>query len=181
MGNYGVCGVHCVLYYCGIEHMLVNIYDYVNKESEEKELIYLHVEPELYKVIFESLHKEGFQIETFNIPHLMQIYHNEGIKCLADYFLDCERKAKDKGYLGIRVVNQVSYLLKKVSNEDFLDFENVLTEAVEGKNISIMCAYDFDDYINKKKFINDTLLEQSFDNHNYRFYKFKLMKNTRCI
>lgn len=181
MGECGNHGVHCVLYYCGIEHMLVNIYDYVNKGIENKQLVYLHVEPELYKVISENLHKEGFQIEILNIPYLMELYNNKGVKCLMDYFFDCEKKAKDKGYLDIRIVNQVNYLLKKVSNEEFLNFEKVLTEAIEGRNISMMCVYDFDDYINKKTFINDTLIEQSFNSHNYRFYKFKLIKNTRCI
>lgn len=82
--------------------------------------------------------------------------------------------------MGIRIINQVSYLLEKVSNEEFISLEKVLTKAIKDINVSIMCAYDFDDYVNKKK-VNNTLIKQSLNNHNYRFYKFRLMKNTRCI
>ena len=180
MDNYGLKGAHGVLYYCGIEHMLVNAYDYLSKGIENKQLVYLYVEPEFYKIISENFHMEDIHIEAFNIPSLIQLYSNKGVKYLTDYFFDCEKRAKDEGYMNIKIINQVSYLLKEVSNEEFLNFEKILTEAIKGKNISIMCAYNFDDYI-KERAEEDTLFKESLNNHNYRFYKFKLIKSTSCI
>lgn len=94
MDNCEINGVHSVLYYCGIEHMLVNINNYIEKGIKERQLIYLYVEPKLYKTIYENLRGKNVEIESFNIINLIEVYNKGGIKHLAQYFVDCEKKSE---------------------------------------------------------------------------------------
>lgn len=181
MKTYKTSGVHCVFYYCGLEHLIVNIYDYVNKGIEKNELVYLFGESEIIQFILKHVYMHKDRIQTLNIPDLINTYNGEEMMPLAKEILSWEKVAKEKGYSGIRIINQVSYLLNNISNRDFLNFENLLNQLVKESNISVMCAYDFDDYFNEKLVDDDALIEQSFKIHSHRFYNFKIIKNTECV
>lgn len=178
MDEHKISGIHCVFYYYGTEHLIINVYDYINKGIEKNELIYLCVDPEMQKIMFDYLHKYNTQIQTLNIPKLINYYDN---KDMLREFLSYEKSARKKGYTGIRIINQVNYLLKGISNEQFLSFENLFNEIIKELNVSIMCAYDFDEYLSKKHVVNEVLMEQSLKMHSHRFYNFKVVKNTECL
>lgn len=181
MNEHKQSGIHCVFYYYGAEHLAINIYDYVNKGIKKNELVYLCVEPEIYKTIFKYLQKHNNQIEILNIACLINKYNTNDIEELLTSFSSYKELAREKGYSSIRIVNQVNYLLSSISQDQFMDFDNLLNKVVEKLNISVMCAYDFDDYLNKKQLIDDTLMNQSFRVHDHRFYNFRMIKNNGCI
>lgn len=181
MDEHKIAGIHCVFYYYGVEHLIVNVYDYITKGIEKNELVYLCMEPKIHKDTLSYLERYNTQIQPLNISYLINAYNNKDMKCLLKDFSNYERAAKEKGYTGIRIVNQVNYLLKNISNDQLLSFDNLLNEIAGKLNISIMCAYDFDDYVNKKQLVNDALIKQSFKVHNHRFYNFKIIENTEYI
>lgn len=174
-------GIHCVSYYCGKEHFIINTYEFANKPNKEKQLLYLYVESEFYGLISKVLTNNNIDIEFIDMPRIIKMYSDNGIESLNNYFYDCEEKAKNEGYSSVKIVNQVSYILKNVSHKVFVDFEEAVSYIIKDKNISMMCAFDFDDYINSKKVFNEEVIKQSLKNHSYRMYKHRLIENTRCM
>lgn len=181
MNEHKLSGIHCVFYYYGIEHLTVNLCDYVNKGIKKNELVYLCVEPEIYNTTFRYLHKNNNQIEILNASCLINKDNTVDVEGLLMSFVSYKELAKRKGYSSIRIVNQVNYLLHNMSQEQFIGFDTLLNKVVEELGISVMCAYDFQDYLNKKQSIDDNLMSQSFRVHNHRFYNFKMIKNNGCI
>ena len=181
MNEHKLSGIHCVFYYYGVEHLVINLYDYINKGIEKNELVYLCVEPEIYNSMFKYLCKSNNQVEILNISYLINKNNTNDIEKILTGLESYKKFAEEKGYSSIRVVNQVSHLLNRMSREQFISFDKLLNEVVEKLNISIMCAYDFDDYLNKKQLIDEALMNQSLKVHNHRFYNFKMIENNGCI
>lgn len=147
----GIAGLHAAFYYFGYEHLLVNMYRYIKEGFENNELVYLAFDPDLYERVTYQLALSGIPknfCEPFSMKDIILKYSNKEIKEKIS-FLD--KKTIKKNYNGFRLVSQVSYSIKETSKESYLYFEKGATEAFKGTNSSLLCIYDFEDFIYQKK------------------------------
>lgn len=70
-----------------------------------------------------------------------------------------------RGFNGVRMIGQPSYAIKLTSEEDFLSFEAELSKSFKDLTASALCLYDFYDYTNGGKVINEKVIRNSFETH----------------
>lgn len=46
-----------------------------------------------------------------------------------------------------------------------MEWEENLTQVIKNTNSSLFCLYDFEDYIEEQKYIDDEVIEKSHDTH----------------
>lgn len=169
-------GNHCVFYYFGNDHLIVNMYKYIKDCIERNEYVYLCVEPKLYDRVCECLDKYVKHISYFDINRIVSLHKEVGNKAVKTEFRECEDNIYARGYSGIRIIGQISYIMKDSLLEDFLSFEENLEELIHDLKISCMCLYDFEEYI-KHRISGDTLIKQSLSTHTHRLFKGQIQKN----
>lgn len=176
MVNANIFGCHSSFYYFGIEHLLVNMYTYINNGINRKELICLCMKDTVYDKVLETLGTKYKHIQLCEMDKIINIHKCLGLERARNNLLEYEKKAKDEGYTGIRFIIQPDHLIFKTSEKDFLSFEKDINHIVLGVNASFMCIYDFEDYITNKLFINNNVIEESYKTHTHRLYNNELSK-----
>ncbi|MBC2581129.1 MEDS domain-containing protein [Clostridium sp. DJ247] len=177
MMDYYKFGNHCVFYYFGIDHLMVNMYKYIKDCIERNEYIYLCAEPKLYDRVCKCLDKYTEDISYFDINRIINLHKEAGNKAVKIELRDCENNIYTQGYSGIRIIGQVSYIMKDLLPKDFLSFEENLEELIHGLKISCMCLYDFEQYIEHNTAHNNVLIKQSLSTHTHRLFKGQIEKS----
>jgi hypothetical protein len=166
---------HTLFYYGSLEHLAVNMYYYIKNSIDNNKQIYLLIEPGLYKLLINSLlikNIDGKNIQEETINKLI----NKNIKSIITNFVYLENEAKKNGYKGADIICQATYAIKNTSKNFFLEFEDRITDALNKTDSSMLCLYDFDDYMYKKKYIDEDIFNESFKTHSYILLNFKINK-----
>lgn len=106
-------------------------------------------------------------IKFKTIKELIESNRHGGLTKLKEQINNISLDNEIKNYRGIRWIEQPSYAIQSISQKDFLDLKINLSEVLNNTNASLLCIYDAYDYMNKDKFINETVIKQSPTTHSY--------------
>jgi len=159
--------LHSAFYYYGIEHLKVNLYYFIKRSESEDQQVYISSQKKLYNNLTEKLIEAGISED---------IIHNHSVNNL---ILNCRR---DKNSLREKLHNsnkikwiiKVDYSIKETSKKFFLEWEEKLTEVIKNTKSTMLCLYDFEDYMKEQKYIDDEIIEKSKDTHSHVLYQFLL-------
>ncbi|MCK8825137.1 MEDS domain-containing protein [Fuchsiella alkaliacetigena] len=172
-----VFGLHPVFYYYGFEHLLVNMIPYIKQGLENDELIYFSCADDLYqRLVIENLDFRE-SIELKSIIELLASHKFGEKKGLAEKIENLVAAAQARGYSGIRWVCQPGYVMQTNSKEDFLKLEENLSSALKDTKLSLLCIYEFEDYLEEKEYIDQKVINKSLATHEYLLNQFSLKKN----
>ncbi len=173
-------GSHMAFYYCSPEHLAINALEYLKEGEERKQKLYIYMDPLLFgklNQLFEKL-GDGCNIEHLYLEQLIQGYKADGIQKLRGHINELVWECRRDRYEGIRAIVQVAFAIKQTSKEDFLNFEEVITGIIENTAFSLMCTYDFYDFITKKQIIDKEVIKKSLKTHPYILNQFSIKVNT---
>ncbi|WP_416175917.1 MEDS domain-containing protein [Clostridium sp.] len=169
-------GFHSAFYYFGYNHLCINMNNYINSGLKGGEFVILLIGDNLYNYIKNGTNindKNSMCIQNFNkIVDLYKSLGRDGIQRILNQY---QCKAIKSGYSGLRFIIDVSNFISMTSKNDFLDVDFSITSIIANSKSSVICAYDFEDYVNRKKFIDDEIIEKSYQTHPYRLYMGKVV------
>lgn len=172
-----VMGIHSCFYYCGAAHLLVNMFAYIAAGIKNNEKIYISMEEYLFVRLTDCFKKKDVN-EFLNFKSVKELINNHkssGLTGLKEELHYHVTKSTKEGFNGIRWIGQSIFAIQETSKQDFLNCEKHLTEAVKGTKSSLVCNYDFFDYVNTKEYIDDEVFEGSKNTHSHKLYNFKLI------
>lgn len=172
---HNIAGRHSMFFYYSKEHLLVCLAQYLKKGIEKNEFCPVFLQPDWYKELFEYFKK--INLPTKNIQHypvneMLESFTNAGSAGFKEKALELTKWAKDEGFTGIRMIGQTCYAIDLSSKKEFLKFEKAINDAFSGTSIGGLCVYDFNDFINTSKYIDDEVLCDSFKTHTNIYYQY---------
>jgi len=168
-------GKHSMFYYYCEEHLFINLAKYIAKGISNKEKIYISMEKSMYEKLMDILIINNIAIQSIsflNVKKFMLGSNINGVSELKKIIYRNEKEESNKEFAGIRYIWQPSHVIRETSKEVFLDFECRLTYALKGTSSSLLCVYDFHDYINEKDIIDEDIIQESTNTHTYVLEKF---------
>ena len=175
MINSSIFGLNSSFYYFGVEHLIINMYQYIKEGIERKEKICLYTDLKLYKKLLKYVNTKNNCVEYVDMTQVINEYTKLGVDNIRKEVLKYIDEINKKGYIGLRCIIQVDYAIYNTSQDMFLIFNKNILNIISGTNVSCMCIYDFEDYLKDKKLINEKVIKESYKIHNYRLYNRKLM------
>ncbi|MCT4618881.1 MAG: MEDS domain-containing protein [Marinisporobacter sp.] len=174
---YNISGIHSTFYYYGENHLFTNMIQYIDHGIKNKEIIHISMKPELYDKLLKFLSTFEIpqeHIKFYPVKELILSNKTGGLDGLKKKVAVCTKEALEKGYGGIRWIGQPTYAIQETSKDDFLSWEINLTEALQNTKVSLICIYDYYDYINDKKVIDERVINESLNTHSHVLNKFYL-------
>ncbi|MCH3964752.1 MAG: MEDS domain-containing protein [Clostridium sp.] len=178
MRNKNVFGCHSSFYYFGLEHLYVSMCQYIKLCIEEGNFIYLIVDDKLYSNIkgFTEINKNN-SLQISDVCRMINIYNSLSKNEIKEKLLKCENEIVKRGFKGLSFIIDVAYLISHTSKEDFLKIDFDITRLISNTRTSVICTYDFEDYLDEKRIIDDEIMEKSYESHSYRLYKNRLVNS----
>lgn len=152
---------------------------YIKNAVENNEAVYISMEESLYETLIDILKDNLVNTNgiTFSpVKELILSYKAEGAVGLRTKILKCQDEVFAKGFQGIRWIGQPTYAIKTTSREDFLNWEEGLTEALKYTRVSLICIYDYYDCMNESKYIDRKVIVDSLRTHS-TIYKHTMLEN----
>ena len=165
-----VFGTHTTFYYYGDQHLLVNLYFYINEGIKNNELIYVSMEEDLYNKLLNFLTINNVSTENIkfkNVKELILGHKKGGFNGLVETAMSILENSNIQKYNGLRWIGQPSFAIKGTSEDDFLHMEEDLNKFIKNMNAALLCVYDAYDYINKGEIINKKVIEESLKTHSF--------------
>ncbi|GAB6138113.1 MEDS domain-containing protein [Halanaerobaculum tunisiense] len=169
-------GLHSSFYYLNKEHLFVNIYNYIIDAIKNKKLIYISMKPELYHELINKTTlspKFRTKIEFHSVKKLITDY-KKGQNSIKENIK--KQESLNNNYTGIRWIGQPSYIIQKTSKKDFLDWEQQLTKSFKETNSSMLCIYNFNDYLENEDIIDEKIINESLKTHSHILNQFRFKK-----
>ncbi len=171
-------GNHFVFYYYGEEHLFINLNYYIKQGIDKNQLIYISMEQNIFEKFLYNLNKNGISDDSIvfkSVKELIETYNEKGLECFEKMINQLINECLQKGYTGIRFIGQPSFAIKQTSKKEFLDWEKILSKATSNKKFSILCIYDFYDYLYNKHLIDDKVFLESLTTHTHLLNDFELI------
>ncbi|HBJ2623289.1 MEDS domain-containing protein [Clostridium botulinum] len=165
-----VFGTHTTFYYYGEQHLLINLYFYINEGIKNNELIYVSMEEELYNKLLDFLKVNKVPTENVKfraVKELISGHKKGGFNGLVETATNILGNIGIEKYNGLRWIGQPSFAIEGTSQKDFLDMEADLNKFIKNMNAALLCVYDAHDYINKGKVINEKVIKESLQTHSF--------------
>ncbi len=152
-----IMGTHSTFYYYGKDHLFANMIQYIKVGVDNNEVVYISMQPQLYEDLKKYLNNFGIQdkyLKCQSIKQLININKTGGERCLKEKIEILVEKEIKQGYSGIRWICQPTYAIEQTSKNDFLNWEINLSKGLKNTKASLICIYDYCDYIHRKKVID---------------------------
>ncbi|AZV58127.1 MEDS domain-containing protein [Clostridium sp. AWRP] len=175
MINRSIFGINSSFYYFGLEHLIINMYQYIKKGIERKEKICVYTDLKLYKKLLKYFGTKNNCVEYVDMTQVINEYQKLGVDNIRKEVLKYIDQINKEGYVGVRFIIQVDYAIYNTSQDNFLNFDRIILNIILEMSVSCMCVYNFEDYLKNRRFINEKVIEESYKIHNYRLYNRKLM------
>lgn len=175
MINHSIFGLNSSFYYFGLEHLIINMCQYIKEGIERKEKICVYTDLKVYKKLLKYVGTKNNCVEYVDITQLINEYPKLGVNNIRKEVLKYIDKINKEGYIGLRCIIQVDYAIYNTSHDYFLNFNKNILNIISEINASCMCVYDFEDYLKSKRLINEKVIKESYKIHNYRLYNRKLI------
>lgn len=174
-----ILGTHACFYYYGSDHLMINMYNFIMEGIAKNEAVYVSMECDLYEALLALLRKKDICTEGISFVSakaFITIHQESGLFGLKQMVQSLTLAAGDKDYKGIRWILQPTCAIRETSKQDFLSLESDLTKALKGTDAALICVYDFYDYMNQQKMMDEEIISFSEKTHGYRLYCNKYMK-----
>lgn len=165
-----ISGTHSTFYYYGEEHLFTNMYFYISQGIKNNEIIYISMQEKLYNNLIDFLESNDLPIKHIKfraVKELIESNKQDSLISLKEKINDICLEEEVKKYTGVRWIGQPTYAIETTSKDDFLNWEVNLNEALINTKISLICIYDFYDYMYEGKFINEEVISKSLHTHSY--------------
>lgn len=163
-------GIHSAFYYYGHDHLFTNLYFYILEGIKNNELIYISMQENLYSKLIEFLEINEVSMEYIHFRPVKELIMSNklgGLIGLKEKINSIGIEEEVKNHSGIRWIGQPSYAIQVTSENDFLNWEINLSQALSNTKVSLLCIYDAYDYMNEGKIINKNVISKSLDTHSY--------------
>ena len=163
-----VAGRHSMFFYYGKEHLLVCLAKYIKQGIDKNEFCPIFIQPDWFQSLdsyLSHINRLSRNIVHYPMNLMLESFMNGGYTAFRKKVLELEKWAEDEGFSGIRLMAQCSYAIELTSKSDFLKFEKVTNDAFSGTKVSALCTYDFYEFINTSKYIDDDIVCDSFKTH----------------
>lgn len=171
---HNIAGRHSMFFYYSKEHLLVCLAQYLKSGIEKNEFCPIFLQPDWYQSLFEyfkQINLPSRNIQHYPVNDMLESFTNGGASGFREKVLELTKWAKDEGFTGIRMIGQCSYAIELTSKKEFLKFEKAINDAFCGTAVGGLCVYDFNDFINTSKYIDDEILYDSFKTHTNIYYQ----------
>lgn len=175
MNGSNVFGLHSVFYFYGIEHLALNLSQYIREGMQNDELVYLYMLPELYEQFTAFLNTPIHEsIRVCSNSEFILSYSEGGQTALRERIMQITGDAVSLGYSGVRMISQASRAIRETSCKEFLAWDQGLGAALENTRFSVLCIYDVSDLIQGENFIAREVFGQSLEDHSHILYQLHL-------
>ncbi|RMC92848.1 hypothetical protein D9O40_19305 [Clostridium autoethanogenum] len=175
MINHSIFGLNSSFYYFGLEHLIINMCQYIKEGIERKEKICVYTDLKLYKKLLKCVDTKNNCVEYVDMTQVINEYPKLKVNNIRREVLKYIDKINKEGYVGVRFIIQVDYAIYNTSQNNFLNFNRNILNIILEMSASCMCIYNFEDYLKNKRFINEKVIKESYKIHNYRLYNRKLV------
>ncbi|OAA91846.1 MEDS domain-containing protein [Clostridium ljungdahlii] len=175
MINRSIFGLNSSFYYFGLEHLIINMCQYIKEGIERKEKICVYTDLKLYKKLLKYVDIKNNCVEYVDMTQMINEYPKLKVNNIRKEVLKYIDEINKEGYVGVRFIIQADYAIYNTSQDSFLNFNRNILNIISEMNASCMCAYDFEDYLKNKRFINEKVVKESYKIHNYRLYNRRLV------
>lgn len=169
-------GLHSSFYYLSKEHLFMNMYNYIIDAIKNKELIYVYMEPRLYNELKNKLRLSTTarkKIKFYSFKELIADSKDDQNSIKEN--IRKQERLNDK-HTGIRWIGHPTYAIQETSKKEFLEWEERLTKSFKDTNSSMLCIYDFNDYLKDEKIIDEKIITESLKTHSHTLNQFTLKK-----
>ncbi|MEG0306584.1 MAG: MEDS domain-containing protein [Clostridium sp.] len=166
-------GKNICFYYYGEDHLVMNLYKYVKQQVQSNTCVYLYVDNSITNLLLRNLNEdEKDMVKSIDIPALIANNKLENVEILSlpAKMANIKLKSIKNGFLGINFIFDSSKLLKSSYSDNFSEFLKDLSYTCEEFQINMLTCYDFLEYINRGKYVNETIMKMSYDYHDYRMF-----------
>ena len=172
MDKNNIFGFHSSFYYFVLQHLVLNMYNYIKDGIDKNEKIYVCMAPGVYSELIKYLSDIcGFSyIKNFNVHKMIDYYDKLDLTEIRTKLSKHIDEIIENGYSGIRFIIQTDYVILSSSREYFIDFNRSILYIISGLKVSSMSLYDFEDYLKHKYIIDDEIILESYRVHPYRLY-----------
>lgn len=170
-----VFGIHSTFYYYGNMHLFINMLKYIKQGVDNKELVYISMEHDLYNKLIEILQSTGIygeNVRFLSVKKFILSHKSGGLDNLRRVINAYTEDAIKEGYNGIRLIGQPTFAMQETSKEDFLNWELDLSSGFKDLNASIICIYDAYDYMHDENHIDEDVMNESLTTHTHILNKF---------
>ncbi|WP_294185028.1 MEDS domain-containing protein [uncultured Clostridium sp.] len=181
MVDNNIFGCHSSFYYCGLGHLIINMYKYIRDGVDRREKIYICTDFTVYFKLSRYLGRYSEHVEYFDAVEMINYYREMGFDSTRIKLSECVDRNTEKGYAGLRFIMQIDYVISQTSQKDFLCFDKNISHMISGTKASFMCIYDFEDYLNNRDIINNEIVKKSYKNHFFRLFCGKLRKWNKLL
>ncbi|WP_446898684.1 MEDS domain-containing protein [Clostridium sp. LBM24168] len=178
MVDKNIFGFHSSFYYFGLEHLYVSICQYIKLCIEKGNFICLIADSKVCNDVknFTGIDRNS-SLQIPDVYKIINIYNSLGETGMREKLLKYESAITKRGFKGLSFIIDVGYLISVTSKNDFLKIDCDITKIISNTKSSVICTYDFEDYIGKRKFIDDEIIRKSYESHPYRLYKNRLVNS----
>ncbi|MEG2935654.1 MAG: MEDS domain-containing protein [Clostridium sp.] len=168
------CEQNISFYYYGQEHLILNVYKYIKGQVEQNNFVFLYCDDNITDMMNKNLNVN--EQEMVGKIELDKVVIN-ALSTLRDLNSLNEKIEflKENGFWGGVIVVDAAFLIDHVGEINFLEYIKTLSNVCKENNLNIMTCYDFSDYINRGKKINEEIIKASYIHHDYRLYANKIM------
>ena len=164
-------GKNICFYYYGVDHLVVNLYKYIKQNLENNICIYLYINKSVYDMLMNNLDEnEKKMIYLVNIEKEIL---NVGTSCkdsVETNIKKIKKKALDNGYWGMSLIVDASKILSNTCNSMYEEFLMTLSKTCSNEKMNILTCYDFIDYMERGKYINENIMKLSYEFHTFRMF-----------
>lgn len=170
-------GFHSIFFYYGKAHLMVNLYQYIKAGIDKNEFMYLNIGNELFKSIIDYFSdEEKKQIKVFSLENRLNRIEKSGKQAVNDLFIEFQKNVIKNGYSGVRVIWDAGTLINELSRCTFINIEKITSDIIAELKVSLMCIYDFDNYVNLNTIINEKLIDETYNTYDHKMFKMQLIE-----
>lgn len=174
MENY--CNKNICFYYYGEDHLVLNLYKYIKGEIEDNNYVFLFCDDNIYNLLTMSLNSnEKSMVGKIEIDKIIlkEIFKKNSINY--DHIEKIKTSVLDKGFWGINIIMDLSYLIKSIGEANVLEYIKNLSNICHKDKVNFLTCYDFSDYLSRGKIISEYIIKSSYIYHEFRLYSNKIL------
>lgn len=172
------CEQNISFYYYGQEHLILNVYKYIKGQIEQNNFVFLYGDDNIINMLNKNLNSNEqdmvgkIELDKFVINALSPVSNLNNMKEHIDFL-------NENGFWGGVIVLDAAFLIEKIGEVNFLEYIKTLSNICRDNNLNIMTCYDFSDYINRGKKINEEVIKASYLHHDYRLFANKILDSEK--
>lgn len=168
------CDKNICFYYYGEDHFTMNIYKYIKEQIEANNYAYIFSEEETFNLISNSFNSnEKTMIGKIDMDKLILntlSRTNNGNLFKFKVIESLKEEVVEKGFWGLNIILDSSQLIRSIGEAYFLEYISMLSSICDNCKVNILTCYNFSDYINRGKVINDVVIKASYTYHDFRVF-----------